>query len=160
MQKIIFHLAITASILLAAGNIHAGEVSHRQAAADFIQAIELENSLNDIIDTMLSIQVQQNPQLSLYEDVIRQFLVKYLGADNLKDEFTAMYMEEFNEEELRLFAEFFTSPAGRKFNSKSSVLFQKGAMIGQQQVENNIGQLQQMIEAETLRLKALQDSTK
>ena len=131
-------------------------VSHKLAADKLFKVMKTDKNLKQMIESMINMEIKKNPQLGLYEEVLRQFFSKHLSYDAIKDDLTQIYTNEFTEPELNKAFEFFSSPAGKKFSEKQALLFQKGALIGQKRIQNNIEELKQMIKKETERLKAMQ----
>jgi len=156
MRKMVFGLTVLAMVLVNAAASLADEASHRQATEDLLVLMDMEGTLNEVIDQSLVMELQQNPQLMIYEDVMRRFFAKYMSWQSLKDDFVKIYMDEFTEGEIRDLMEFYRTPTGQKAVEKQPVLFRKGAELGQNRVQENIPELVKMLEAETERLKELQ----
>lgn len=121
--------------------------SHRQAAEELLVAMGMERTLEESINSNLSMQLQQMPQLAQYEyeDVMRAFLYKYMSWEYLKEHIVQLYAEEFTEQELREITAFYRTETGKKFIELTPVLMQKGMAIGQKAVEEHLPELQQMI---------------
>ena len=77
---------ITVSLVLNAAVVVADEKSHRQAAEDLLKATNTEQAIETVMDQMLAISIQQNPQLAPYQDVMKRFLAKYLSLESLQEE--------------------------------------------------------------------------
>jgi hypothetical protein len=143
-------------LVIAVGGAWAAEDAHYQAASELLELAHMDEVLSQTIDQMLDLQIQQNPELALYEKVMREFFAKYMSWDALKEDFIKIYMEEFTEAELKDMIAFYKTPTGQKAITKTPVLASRGAQLGQQRVQDNINELIQMIKDETERLKAAQ----
>lgn len=160
MKKVALFVFISFVILINYATASEVTSSHKMAAERLFIAMDIDKTLTQMIDSMLKMEIQKNQQLTLYEGVMRRFFLKYLSYEALKDDMVRIYTDELTEENLNKTAEFFSSPAGKKFSEKQAVLFQKGAMLGQSRVNKNIEELKKMIEIETERLKSLQNQSK
>ena len=132
--------------------------SHRKAAEELLSAMDYDTTSKHMIESLIQMEIKQNPHIGLYEDTLRSFFTKYLWFKSLKSELIEIYTSELSEKDLKKIARFFNSDAGRKFSSKRAILFEKGTLVGQQRIQNNLGELGEMIQEETQRLKALQSS--
>lgn len=146
--------------MLFASHAIAGEISHRQAAEKVLSLGGMEKALVQSIEQMLNIQIRQKPSLAPYREVMSKFLKKYMSYENLKDDIVAIYMEEFTEKELLEILAFYETPTGRKTIEKMPQLMAKGAQLGVLRIQQNIGELQEMIRAESERIQKSQESSK
>lgn len=157
MRKAIIAAMVMVMVAVSAHSALADEKSHREAAVRLLELSDMAETMDMVIDQTLMMEIQQTPQLILYEGVMRKFFKKYLSWESLKEDFVKIYMDEFTEEELRDIITFYETPTGQKTLKKAPVLFAKGAEIGERRVQENIAELQKMIEEETERLKSLQE---
>lgn len=136
----------------------AGEDTHRQAAEKLLYVADMEKALEESIEQMLNIQLQQQPSLAPYKEIMLRFLKKHMGFESLKEDIVAIYIEEFTEKELNEIIAFYETPTGRKTIEKMPKLMAKGAQLGVSRVQQNIGELQQMIQAESDRIQKLREA--
>ncbi len=136
----------------------AGEDTHRQAAEKLLYTAGMEKALEQSIEQMLNIQLQQKPSLAPYKEIMLRFLKKHMGFESLKEDIVAIYIEEFTEKELNEIIAFYETPTGRKTIEKMPKLMAKGAQLGVSRVQQNIGELQQMIKAESERIQKLREA--
>ena len=136
----------------------AGEDTHRQAAEKLLYIAGMEKALEQSIEQMLNIQLQQQPSLAPYKEIMLRFLKKHMGFESLKEDIVAIYIEEFTEKELNEIIAFYETPTGRKTIEKMPKLMAKGAQLGVSRVQQNIGELQQMIKAESERIQKLREA--
>jgi len=127
----------------------------RAAAQELLEATRMRQLMEESTEAMLHVQIDANPQLAQFEDVLRAFFDKHLSWDRLEGEFVELYVRHFSAEELRELTRFYQTDLGRKAVDLQSVLFTEGARIGQRIVQENIGELQQMI---MQRAQEIQDS--
>ncbi len=127
--------------------IKQNEQTHKEAVLELMSLMNMENLINETIDTHLDIQIQQNPSLAYYKGTIKEFLNKYISWESLQDEYFKIYQEEFSENEIRDMIKFYKTETGKKTLERLPVLMQKGAKLGQQRVQENIHELQEMLKA-------------
>lgn len=147
MKRLSVVLAVLVIVMVGVSCLAAGQItdSHRQAAEELLVAMGMERTLEDSINSTLSMQLQQMPQLAQYEDVMRAFLYKYMSWEYLKEHIVQLYAEEFTEAELREITAFYRTETGKKLIELTPVLMNKGMAIGQQAVEEHLPELQQMV---------------
>ncbi len=69
---------ITLLIVLFSVNSWAG--SHEDAAHELMDAMELNQLMSETIDSMLTMQLQSNPQLQPFESTMREFFATYMSG--------------------------------------------------------------------------------
>ena len=119
--------------------------SHADAAAELLEVFEAEKLLHDTIDLMLKVEMEQNPMLAQFEDILRAFFAKHMAWQTLQPEYVRLYMEAFTEDELRELIAFYQTETGKKSVSLMPQLMQQGATLGRRQVQDNQHELEQMI---------------
>jgi len=124
------------------------EKSHRKAAENLLIVTNVDKSLPKIVEQVLASQLQQNPQLTPYRDVMQRFLNKYMHWESLKEDVMTAYTQEFTEPELKQLTAFYKTPLGQKAVEKMPQLLFIGGQIGMRRVQANEAELRQMIEAE------------
>lgn len=120
--------------------------SQRKAAESLLEIMQSEKTTNEAINQMLTMQVEQNPNLKKVEPEMRAFMAKYMSWASLKDEMVQLYAREFSEKELKELTKFYQSATGQKFVSKQNMLLQSSMQLGQRRVQENLPELQRMIE--------------
>ena len=157
MKKSIVSYAVPALLLaMMSSGASSDEESHRAAAEGLLQATNVEKTMQAAMDQMLAVQMKANPNLKPFEEVMKQFLNKYLSYAALKDELIAIYAAEFTEAEMNEIAAFYRTPTGKKAIEKMPSLMQKSAELGMKRVQDNSAELRQTIEAE---VKKAQDAS-
>jgi hypothetical protein len=93
-STVVFAVLILMSSLLAPGARAATPMSpapppaqaqdaHQAAAEELLRLLQLDTMTDQMIDTMLKAQIQQNPDLAKVQDVMRAFLTKYISYNAL-----------------------------------------------------------------------------
>jgi hypothetical protein len=129
----------------AAGAQQKPSASHLQAVEELLQVMHMQQILSQSTDVMLKAQIEVNPQLKQFEDVMRQFMTKYLSWESVKPGMVQLYAEAFTEPELRELTTFYRTPLGQKTVVKMPELFQKGAALGQKAIQDHLPELQEAI---------------
>ena len=119
--------------------------AHLDAARTLIDQLRLQELLDRSLEANLRAQVELNPRLGDYVDVLRAFLEKHVGWDAVKDDMLRIYTEAFSEEELRDLTAFYETPTGRKAVQVLPALMERGMSLGQKRVQENVGELQQAL---------------
>lgn len=121
-----------------------------------LDSLDMQVALEQSIEQMLQIQLQQNPALVPYKDVMLKFLSKHMSYEELKPQMIEIYAATFTASELKDINTFYETPTGKKTLVKMPELMTQGAQIGAQRVQDNIQELQDMIKAESERIQNLQ----
>mgnify|MGYP000161915512 CR=1 FL=1 len=129
--------------------------AHKEAEKLF-NILGMESALEQSMSQMLDIQLQQNPQLAPFKNVMMQFFQKHMSYDSLKPDMLRIYAETFSGQELEKINAFYSTKVGKKTIEKMPALMAQGAQIGAARVQENIGELQAMIQAEAARLQEAQ----
>jgi hypothetical protein len=120
-----------------------------------LNTMGMEEAMIQSMSQMIDVQLQQNPALSPYKDVMRKFFSKHMSWESLKPEFLKIYANAFTATELREINKFYATDTGKKTIENMPALMAQGAQIGAVRVQENIGELQAMIKAESERLQKL-----
>jgi hypothetical protein len=148
----VFAVLILMSSLLAAGapaTPPAGQAqdAHHAAAEELLRLLQLDTMTDQMIDTMLKAQTQQNPDLAQFQDVMRAFLTKYISYNALKPDLVKLYADAFTEKELREITTFYRTQTGKKCIDVMPALIQKGAALGGQRVMEHMDELKAAIDS-------------
>ena len=136
-------LTLTATVLHAADN-----TSHKQQVETLFRLTQMEKKIQESVDSVVQLQIRQNPQLMLHEKKIHDFFEKHIGWSALKNDITDMYMRKFNEKELEQINAFYITPAGQKVITVLPELVQERNQLAMMRLQKNIGELQQIIGAD------------
>jgi hypothetical protein len=131
---------------------------HRKAALELIAITEMDTSMTAQAETMVDLQVQQNPLIQPYRDVLVKWIKKTMAWDAMVPQMTQLFMDNFTESELRDIVAFYKTPTGKKALTQLPVLFEQGAKIGQELVEKNQAELEAMIEVRRKELEKAEET--
>jgi hypothetical protein len=129
--------------------LSADPASHREAAEKLLELIDMQGKIDASVETVVNLQLQQQPALREHVELLRTFLDKYIGWTGMREELAAMYQQAFTEEELNAMNSFYSSPAGRKLIQRLPDLIQQRDRIAMQRLQEHIGELQQEIAGQT-----------
>lgn len=127
--------------------------SHRKAALELIAITEMETSLTGQAEMMVDLQVQQNPLIEPYRDVLLKWVRNTMTWEAMAPRMIQLFMDTFTESELRDLVAFYKTPTGKKALTQLPVLFEQGAKIGQELAEKNQAELEAMIAARSKELE-------
>ncbi|MEZ4700367.1 MAG: DUF2059 domain-containing protein [Rhodothermales bacterium] len=132
--------------LTVVGQVYAQAPSaHKQAALDLLEVSQAEKNIDEAIEMMLSVQLEQNPMMSQFEDILRDYITKYMAWDGLVDEYAQIYMDAFTEAELRDIIAYYRTETGQKAVTLMPTIMQQGAMIGQRKMMEHQDELEASI---------------
>jgi len=148
---------LLAALLLAAGQSYgANDDGQVAAATQLLDAMNMRVNLERTVEQVTLAEVRKNPKLAPYQGVMLEFMRKYMGYDSLKDDLVQLYSDTFSRTELEELARFYQTPVGKKTIEKLPELTVQGARLGQKKVQAHLGELKDMINLETERLKTLE----
>jgi hypothetical protein len=126
--------------------VHAADnSSHVQQVETLFKLTQMEKKIDESIDSIMQLQLSQNPSLSAHQAQMRAFFEKYIGWNALKGDITAMYLKTFTEDELKAINDFYITPAGQKVITALPGLVQQRNQLAMMRLQQNIGELQQII---------------
>ena len=134
-------LGIAFALVVAADAKSAEPDSHTRAAEELVDVMHLERTVNDAMDLMLKAQLDANPELGQFEDLLRAYLAKYMGWDSLRGEYAKLYVDIFSEAEIKQMVTFYRTPAGQKLITSLPEIMRKSAELGQAKVAEHIEEL-------------------
>jgi len=126
----------------------ADDASHRQQVETLFRLTQMEKKIQESVDSVVQLQVRQNPKLAQHEKTMHDFFTKYIGWNALKDELADMYMKKFTEQELTDINAFYITPVGQKVITVLPELVQERNQLAMMRLQQNIGELQQIIGAQ------------
>ena len=133
-------LTLTTTVLHAADN-----VSHKQQVETLFRLTQMEKKIQDSVDSVVQLQLRQNPNLAQHEQAVREFFTKHTGWNALKNDITNMYLTTFTEQELEQINAFYITPAGQKVITVLPQLVQQRNQLAMQRLQQNIGELQKIV---------------
>lgn len=121
--------------------------THLIAAENMLKATGIDTNMEAIFDNVIDVYSANVPEVNRkkFQEVMKDFLQKYMNWESLKEDMAIIYAAEFSESELMQLTEFYNTPLGKKTNAKMPVLQQKGMLLGQQRVIAHQDELQQKL---------------
>ena len=141
------------AVLLVSESIAYADTEAEKEAETFMAIMGMEEVLERSMNGMLERQLKNNPGLTPFKDIIREFLNKHVSYESLKPDMIQIYAETFTAEELRAINAFYKTNAGKKAIQKIPELMAKGGQIGVSRFQANISELQSLIKEESERMK-------
>lgn len=123
----------------------ANKTSHLQQVDVLFRLTQMEKKIQESVDSVVQLQIRQNPQLAQHEKKIHAFFIKHIGWNALKDDLTSMYTRKFTEKELKEINAFYITPAGQKVITVLPELVQERNQLAMKRLQQNIGELQKVI---------------
>lgn len=128
--------------------------SHREAAVEFLELMQVEQTMTNMSGLMADAMVKQNPKMAPYRDVVIAWSNETMSWSKHRDAFVELYVDAFSETELRDLIGFYRSPTGQKSIRVMPELMNRGAEIGNKAATANMAKLQSMIRARSAELEA------
>ena len=141
---------------LGVSSMSLADAASEKEAEKLLNMVGTQEVMEQSMSQMLDIQLQQNPALAPYKGVMMEFLNENMSYESLKPELIKMYSEEFTSSELREINAFYSTDVGKKSIEKMPTLMMQGGQLGATRVQENIGDLHAMIQAESERIQKLQ----
>lgn len=132
--------------------------SHREATIDLLKVMQTERNMQLGADLMIDTQIQANPILGPYKDVLEQWTKQFISWDALGDRLVAMYMEAFSETEVRELTAFYRTETGQKALNTLPGLMQQAVQLGTTAAQEHTSELEQMIKRKAAELGAAPES--
>jgi hypothetical protein len=139
-------VVIVLGLSLSSATALADDKSHRKATEELMTLMKMKSMMKNAVAQMLEVQMQANPAIAPYREVMVRFFDKYIGWDAIKDDYIKLYMKEFTEAEVKDMVRFYKSKTGKKAATKVPELMASGAAIGQQRVQKHMGELMKMLQ--------------
>jgi len=140
---------LTLTLLLVAPQVtRADDADRLKTAEELLLSMKVDKQLAEAVDTMLDVQLKQNPAMAKFRAPMKAFLSKHLSWEAIKTDMIKLYAEEFTEKELNDMKAFYKSPVGLKLAEKQAKLSAKQMELGMKRVQDNQAELKKMIEDE------------
>ena len=120
--------------------------SHYKAAEDLMLAMNMQQNVDASIPLVVDQQVQSNPGLAGKRDAFLAFMQKHLSWAAMEKEYMKLYMDEFNEAELKELVAFYRTEIGKKLAERQNSLTLKSSQLGQDKVQANMAELMQLMQ--------------
>lgn len=139
--------------LLVVSGLSFADSDSKKEAENLLNMMGMKDALEQSIEQTLQVQMQQNPTLVPFKNVMMQFFQKHMSYESLKPDMVQIYADTFTASELKELIAFYRTPTGKKTIEKMPQLMAQGGQIGAKRVQDNIQELQQSIKEEAERIK-------
>jgi hypothetical protein len=140
-------LGIGALVAAATPLLAEPSASHRAAAAELLQLMEVREQAQAAVEKVLDMQLAQNPGMRAQREVILDWLREVVGSQEMMDRFAALYVERFTEAELRELIAFYRTPTGKRAVRELPALMEQGMLIGQELGQKHQAELERRLAA-------------
>ena len=156
-------LTTLTAILLLAGSIAFADMPNDNKAkqelkqqAGMQEALKLLDSMNagdaynetlmqtlDKQSSMLPPQIKNNKEkLEKYNKIMKEFMMKYMGWDKVKNDMAKVYAKYYTPQELKELAKFYATPVGKKSVKVLPKIATESMMLSQSKMMPHMGELQ------------------
>lgn len=146
MRRILFVALFVFCLGFGSATVIADMQSHRRVAEELAQVLQIDRLLQQSYEQMLDVQVQANPDLKPYRDVMLDFFRKHMTWDALKDDLLNLYAEHFSESEMQELNAFYSTETGQKSISAIPDIMRRAGEIGVKRVQENLPELERMLQ--------------
>jgi uncharacterized protein len=115
--------------------------SHVEAAESLLDLLDMDRMLRQSTDAMLRMQQEQNPMLAQFDDIMREFLERYLSWEELRPEYVRLYTDIYSEAELREMQAFYRTPLGQRMIATMPELMIRSSEISQRRMQAHMPEL-------------------
>ena len=149
MKKYVISAAVLAlaAVLAAAPARAQPSQAQRAAATELLMAMRVPETLDASVQTMLEARLRTAPELAGVQDVMRDFVRRYVSWEALREQYVEMYAGAFSEDELRQMTDFYRSDVGQKLARTTPRLMAEGAALGERAIQSHRAELEQLIVA-------------
>ena len=140
-------VAVLGLTLLVGWQDAAAPSSHEAAARELMTVLDLPNMMTKAFDASIEAQVQVNPAMASFKDVLLDWGHKYITWEAVAPKMLQLYTDTYTEAELREMTVFYRTPTGLKAAQTLPELFEKGAKIGADIANEHKGELEKAIAA-------------
>ena len=151
-----FILCVTITLIGQTLNAKEANKPAIKAAYQLFETLDLPNTYKKTVIQLVNMQIQQNPQIEPFQEVMLNFFEKYMGWESIKDDIARLYAEKFTTSEINQLKQFYRTPLGQKATRLLPELTAAGAAIGQQRVQTNMAELQKAMAAKAKELQSQQ----
>lgn len=144
MKRILLTLVLT--LLCAAPALaQTPSPARMQAAAQLVDVMDMEKNLRETTDALIEQQMEQNPVMAQFEDIMRDFMARALNWSELRDDYVRMYAEVYTESELRQLRDLYRTPLGQRLLSTLPTVAAKSSEISNRRLQKHLPEMQQQI---------------
>jgi hypothetical protein len=138
-------VVLAALLAVGARPAAAQETLRHELALQLLEAMRMPEQIQASVAMAVATQTRLNPDLPGLQEVLREFLNRYVTWEAMKDEYAEIYAGAFTEEELREMAAFYRTPTGQKLARSSPQLTRMGAELGERILRAHAAELDQLL---------------
>jgi uncharacterized protein len=120
--------------------------AQRKTVERFLAITNMEQLYAQSLEASIAGQLQANPPLKDYEDILRSFMDKYGSYRALKPDLVRLYAETFSEADMQEAIRFYQTDFGKRFLGKMPELMARGNQIGAQRVQEHLPELVEKVQ--------------
>ena len=161
MYRILILTLIT-SVVITSTAVASPE-SHRQAVEEMLAISRVDQMLEPMMDNVMTVMQQQMSQVNIPEDkkpIVDKYNQKIIETlrqemrwENMQEDFVALYLEVYSEEEIRGLTDFYKTPLGQKMLDKMPELMQASMQISQGLLQQTLPKIQQLSQEMALEIQ-------
>jgi hypothetical protein len=143
-------LVATLSLLspqLAVADDDPTDAESRELVTALMKTLRTREAFDQHVQNVVLSQIQRQPEVVAYRDVLTEFYTKYVGFEGLREPMTQSYLEHFSKQELSELLAFYSSPVGQKALSLLPSIASGALDIGIKNASEHNSELQGMIDA-------------
>ena len=158
MPRFLLALALLAAFALPSGAQTQTVAPERlRAAAELVDAMNVQQMMNETADATIRAQVKQTPMLAQFEDILRETMSRALRWEDIRSDYVRMYAEVYTADELRQLRTFYQTPLGQRLLATMPQVALKSMEISNRRMEQFLPEMQQRI---MQRMMAAPDTTR
>lgn len=128
-------------------SVNANETRSPKVVHELFKTLNMSITYQQTIEGMLDVQIKGNPAIAPFRETMLVFFNKHMGWESMKNDMAKIYMNTFSDMELKALIAFYKTPIGQKAAITVPAIASQGAALGQERVQANMAELQQMIQA-------------
>jgi hypothetical protein len=137
MKKIILLFAL----LFSAVSVDAKTNTKYQTAIKMLDVMNKNRLLERHINSMIKMEVANNPLLAMRQKEVMGFFQKYAGFKKIKPQLARIYTKELTSKEMKQFTSFFDTSVGQKMILKMPRLIGLSSNLAQQSIQKHYPEL-------------------
>ncbi|HEX2092383.1 MAG TPA: DUF2059 domain-containing protein [Longimicrobiaceae bacterium] len=116
-----------------------------RAASELVDAMNMQKIMGETAEATLRSQMQGNPMMAQFEDIMREFMAKALNWEEIRGDFVRIYAETYTEDELRQLRAFYQTPLGQRLLATQAVIAGKSTEVSNRRMQQFLPEMQQRI---------------
>ena len=137
MKKIILLFALLFSTVL----VDAKTTTNYKTAMHMLDVMNKNRLLERHINSMIKMEVANNPLLAMRQKEVMGFFQKYAGFKKIKPQLARIYTKELTSKEMKQFTSFFDTSVGQKMILKMPRLIGLSSNLAQQSIQKHYPEL-------------------